>query len=150
MNVDHEPGLIGQLLQFELPEPHPRAIGAAAVRRNRQLSCIRIALLSHALAPATNGKLGRVARDPDADEAGVGGHIVHAIGDDLAELFILEVVHVHALRVALGTIISSAVLEVADQLFLLRVDGDDRLLLGLRRKDFRVDIVELGIAVGMF
>ena len=106
VDVDHEPGLIGQLLQFELPEPHPRAVGAAAVRRNRQLSCIRIALLSHALAPATNGlhgKLGRVARDPDADEAGVGGHIVHAIGDDLAELFILEVVHVHALRVALGT-----------------------------------------------
>jgi hypothetical protein len=122
VDVDHEPGLIGQLLQFELPQPHPRAVGAAAVRRNRQLSCIRIALLSHALAPATNGllgKLGRVARDSDADEAGVGGHIVDAVGDDLAELFILEFVHVHALRVALGTIIRSAVLEGADQLFLL-------------------------------
>jgi hypothetical protein len=58
---------------------------------------------------ATNGlhgELGRVAGDPDADEAGVGGHIVHAVGDDLAELLILEVVHVHPLRVALGTMIS--------------------------------------------
>ena len=43
--------------------------------------------------------------------------------------FILEVVHVHALWIAFWTIISSAILEVADQLLLLRVDGDD----GLRR-----------------
>ena len=152
VDVDHEPGLVGELLQFEFPEPHPRPIRAAAVRHDRQFSRIRIALSSHAFAPATDrlhGELGGVAGDPDADEAGIGGHIVHAIRHDLAELLVLEVVYVHAPRVAFRAIIGSAVLEVADQLLLLRVDGDDGLLLGLRRNDFRVDVFELGIAVGM-
>src|SRR6202030_1966496 len=65
-------------------------------------------------------------------------------------LLVLEIVHVHALWIALGTIIGSAILEVADQLFLLRVDGDDGLLLSLRRNDFRVDVFELGVSIGMF
>ena len=128
----HEPGLVGELLQFDLPQPHARTIRAAAVGRDRQFSRLRIALSSHAFEPAADrrdGELGRVAGDPDADEAGVGGHIVDAIGHDLAELLVLEVVHVHALRIAFRTIVGSAILEVADQLLLLRVDGDDRLLL---------------------
>ena len=75
-----------------------------------------------------HGELGGVAGDPDADEFGVGGHIVYTIGHDL----VLEVVHVHALRIAFGTIISSAILEVANQ-FLLGVDGDDGLLFGARK-----------------
>jgi len=58
-------------------------------------------------------------------------------------------VDVHAPWCAFRTIIGSAILEVADQLLLLGVDGDDGLLLSLRRNDFRVDIFELGIAVGM-
>ena len=90
-----------------------------------------------------NGELGRVARDPDADEAGVGGHIVDAIGHDLAEFLVLEVMHVHPPWLAFRAIIGSAVLEVADQLLFLGVDGDYGLWLGLRRHDFRVDIFEL-------
>ncbi len=97
-----------------------------------------------------HGELGGVARDPDADEAGIGGHIVHPIEHDLAELLIFEVVDVHAQWGAFRTIIGSAILEVAHQLLLLCVDGDDGLLVSLRRNDFRVNIFELGIAVGMF
>src|SRR5258708_39883233 len=59
---------------------------------------------------------------------------------------VLEVMHVDTLRIAFRTIVGSTVLEVADQLLLLRVDGDDGLSLGLRRNDFRVDVVELGVA----
>ena len=58
--------------------------------------------------------------------------------------------HVHAPWLAFRAIIGSAVLEVADQLLFLGVDGDHRLLLGLRRHDFRVDIFELRVSVGMF
>src|SRR5262252_1610274 len=82
VDVDHEAGLVGQLLQFELPEPHTRTIRAAAVGRDRQLPRLRIALSSHAVEPAADrlhGELGGVAGDPDADEAGIGGHIIHAI-----------------------------------------------------------------------
>src|SRR5271165_6300607 len=152
MDVDRKPGLVGELLQFEFPEPHARPVRAAAVRRDRQFSRLRIALPSHAFEPAADrrhGKLGGVAGDPDADEAGIGGHIIHPIRHDLAELLVLEVVHVHAPRIAFRTIVGSAVLEVAEQLLLLRIDGDDGLLAGLRRNDFRVDVFELGVAVGM-
>jgi hypothetical protein len=53
--------------------------------------------------------------DPEADEAGIGEHVVHPIGHDLAALLILEVVDVDAPRLAFWTIISAAVLEVADE-----------------------------------
>src|SRR5271166_5624671 len=85
--MDDEPGLVGELLQLDLPQPHPRSVRAATIGRDRQLSRMGIALPSHAFAPAADrlySELGRVARDPDADEAGVGGHIVDAIGHDLA------------------------------------------------------------------
>src|SRR5580700_8635806 len=37
VDADHEPGFVGQFLQFELPEAHTGTIRAAAVRRNRQI-----------------------------------------------------------------------------------------------------------------
>jgi len=36
VDADHEPGLVRQLLQFELPETHTRTIRAAAVGGDRQ------------------------------------------------------------------------------------------------------------------
>src|ERR1700682_5267249 len=93
---ERNPGFVGELLQFEFPEPPARPVRAAAVRRDRQFSRLRIALSSHAFEPAADrrhGKLGGVARVPDADEAGVGGHIIRPIRHDLAELLVLEVVH---------------------------------------------------------
>ena len=86
---------------------------------------------------------------PDADESDVAEHIVHAIGHDLAALLILKIVCLHASWIALRTIIGSAILEVADQFLLLCIHGDDGLSLGLRGNDFRVDVFELCIAVGM-
>jgi hypothetical protein len=57
-----------------------------------------------------HGELGGVACDPEADEAGIGEHVVHPIGHDLAALLILEVVDLDAPRLAFWTIISAAVL----------------------------------------
>src|SRR6516164_1284975 len=70
-------------------------------------------------------------------------------GHHLAELFVREVMHVDAPRIAFRLIVGSTVLEVADQLLLLGIDGDDGLLLGLRRNHYRVHVFELGVAVGM-
>ena len=95
VDVDHEPGLVGQLLQLELPQPDPHPIAAAAVGHDHQFPRIRIALSSHVFAPATNrmhSELGGVAGDPDADPPGIGGHIVYAIGHHLTELLDHEVV----------------------------------------------------------
>ena len=108
--------------------------------------------MPHLVEPAadrSDGELGRIARDPDADPARIGCHVVHAIGHDLAEFLVLEVVHLHAPRIALGSIVRAAVPVVADQLFLLRVDGDDRLARSLRRNHFGIDVLELVVAIRM-
>ena len=56
----------------------------------------------------------------------------------------------HALRIALGTIIRAAVLIVADQLLLLRIDRNDRLPGRLALDHMSVDVLELSIAIRMF
>src|ERR1700688_2983880 len=38
MDENPRPGFVGELLQFELPEPHPLPVRAAAVCRDRQFS----------------------------------------------------------------------------------------------------------------
>src|ERR1700693_2131252 len=38
MDVQHEARLVGELLQLDFPEPHARAVRAAAVGRYRQLA----------------------------------------------------------------------------------------------------------------
>src|SRR5208337_5329901 len=63
VDMDDEPGLVGELLQLDLPQPHPRPVRAATIGRDRQLSRMGIALPSHAFAPAADrlySELGRV------------------------------------------------------------------------------------------
>ena len=118
-----------------------------------QFGRVRVALAAHALQPFADrlhSELRRVARNSDADPTFVGGHIVHAVGCDLAEVLVLEVVHFHAFRITFGVIIGATVLVVADDLFLLGIDRDDRLTFRLRRNDFCVDVSELRVAIGVF
>ena len=88
-------------------------------------------------------------RDAHAHPTRIGADVVDAIRHDLAFGLVLEVVNPDAVRIALGAIIRSTVPEVADQLFLLRIDGDDGLACRLRLERFRVDVLELRVAVGM-
>ncbi len=105
--------------------------------------------LSHHPARAIDRRLppsvGRQAPHP----AVVGGDIVNAIGHNLAKHLVLEVVHVHALRIALGPVIAAAIAKVANQLLFLRVDRYDRLSSLLRRENFAIDVLELGISIGV-
>ena len=153
MDVDDESRRVGELLQFDFPQPDTRSIRAAAVGGDRQFAGVRVALAPHLVEPATDGgdrELGRIGIDADADEADVGGDVVNAVGHDLAKLLVLEIVDLHALRIALGTIIRAAVLVVADQLLLLRIDRNDRLSGGLALDHMGVDVLELSVAIRMF
>ena len=78
----------------------------------------------------------------------IDGGIVDAMRNNLAFLLVLEVVHVDVDGAALGPIVRAAVPEVADQLLLLRVDGDHRLAGRLRRLYLRVDVLELRVSSG--
>jgi hypothetical protein len=84
--------------------------------------------------------------DSKADVAVVGADVVDPVGDDL----VLEVVGVDLDRPTLRAIVPAAVLELAEQFLLLRVDRYDRLIGDLKLLDLGIDIFELGVAIGMF
>ena len=66
-DLDGQPRPVGELLQFDFPQPHARAIRAAAIGGYRQLPCLGIAPPAHFLEPGGNGRhseLGGVVRDP--------------------------------------------------------------------------------------
>src|SRR6516165_512908 len=152
MDVQRQSGFVGELLQLKLPQPHPHAIGAAAIGRDRQFAHIGIALASHRRTPVTDRldrKLGSVAGDADADPTFIGAHIVNTVGHRLAQLLIGKIVHIDALWRAFWTPVGAGVLEVAEQLFLLGIDRDHRLPGSLRSQYLRVDVLELRIAVGV-
>src|SRR6202163_4710208 len=57
--------------------------------------------------------------------------------------------HSDRLRLSLGPQLTAAILEVSDRLLLLRVNGDHRLPGSLERFHLGVDMLELGVAIGM-
>src|SRR5512135_1121861 len=148
---DLKPGPIGERLKLHLPEPDPIPVTPAAVGADQQVPRLRIHLLPHPgppLADALDGEAGRVMIDADVDPAHVPPEVVDAVGDRLANAGVREVVDLHLLRVPLGLPLPTSVLEVADQLLLLGVHGDD----GPPGSDVSAtdlaDVSELGVAVG--
>jgi hypothetical protein len=86
---------------------------------------------------------------PTLTKARIGGNVVDAVGRDLAERLVLEVVHFHAAGIALRPPVAAGVAVVADQLLFLRVHGNDGLAARLSREDLGVDVFELGVAIGV-
>src|SRR4029077_2457189 len=165
---DRRAGLVGETLDLALPEayavaPHGKPLSnhaAAAISGNDEGRCLGIACLAEAIPPAANtlDREGcRVGVDADVDPALVVGDVVvrqaltmrDAIGRDFAEFRDLEGMHPNRFGLAFGTQLLAAILEVADQLFLLGVDGDGG---GTRRDgclDRRIDVLELRVAIRM-
>src|SRR6266851_1021561 len=98
-------------------------------------------------ANAVDGEGRGIMVDPEIDPARVGGQVINTVWHRPAELLDQEVVHPDLLRIACRTIFPAAVLEVADQFLLLRVDRDHRLVRGQRRAHHRIDVLELRIAI---
>ena len=59
---------------------------------------------------------------PDADPAGVLADIIDAVRCNTAELLDLEVVDTHGFGLSLRTPFQAGILEIANELFLFRVD----------------------------
>ena len=108
---------------------------SAVIVRQRGVGITRLAKLLPPAPDALDRKGAGIGVDADADPAMVGGDVVDAIGGDLAQFGDLEVMHPHRLGLALGTQLTAVVLEVANQLLLLGVDGNRRLASGDRRFD---------------
>ena len=125
---------VGEVLERDAPQARARAVAAAAVRRNQKLGGTWKAAAPHAGPPAANavhGELGGIVIDPHADPTLVVDQIVDAVRNSLAELGILEVVDPDFFGLSLGAPRSASILEIPDELLLLRVHRDRRLPLAL-------------------
>ena len=146
------PLVVGEALQFELPEPRAGAVAPPAVSGDEELTGLGIHLRAHLPPPGADrcDRKGRgVVVHADADPAEVGAHVVDPVGNGLAELGVDEVVDAHLGRLALGVPLPSGVLEVADQFLLLGIDGDDGLVALLEVPHTGGDVLELRVAVRM-
>src|SRR5947207_6719139 len=84
-----------------------------------------------------------------ADPALVLSGIENAIGYSLTELFVLEIMRAHRFRFSYRLPFLSAIFEIANQFFLLRIHGDDRLPALLEILTLAIEILKLRIAVRM-
>src|SRR3954468_11675489 len=117
-----------------------QAVGGAATR---------FADIVPPTADRVDGEGGRVVIDPDAHPSAIGADVVDPVRDCLAQFRDQEIVGPHRFGLAPRAPGSTRILEVADQFLLLGVDRDSRLTLGQRRLDRLVEVLELGVAVGM-
>ena len=53
-DLKRQAGLVSQLLQFELEQPHPRTVGPTAIRGDHQVVSIRIPFSAHHIQPAAD------------------------------------------------------------------------------------------------
>src|SRR6478752_9053781 len=86
---DGDPELIGQHLQFPLPQAHAVAIAAAAVGIDQKSLGSGITSGTEQVPPAPyarNRKRGGVVADPEVDPSIIGGDVVDAIRCYLAEI----------------------------------------------------------------
>ena len=84
-----------------------------------------------------------------ADPGLVASHVIDTIGDRLAARVGREIVNAYGLRRALRLPFTPAVLEVPDQLFLLRIDRDHWLATLQEAVGGRIDVLKLVVAVGV-
>src|SRR5476649_2316814 len=102
--------------------------------------------------PAANRidrELRRVVVDAKTNPAGIGCHVIDAIGRHLAKGLVDEVMHVDRIGTSRGAVIAAAILVLADQFLLFGVNRNDRLASRLNRRDLAVDVLELPVAVGV-
>ena len=86
-DLDLELGLVGELLQLDLPQPRTVTVRATAVGGDRQPRRDRVALRAEVLPPAADRvdcELGGVVIDPDIDIALVELEVIDPVRDRLA------------------------------------------------------------------
>ena len=114
---DVDAQFIGEALQFAFPQPHPRAIAAAAVRGDGQPRGARIANPTDIM-PPTADCLHRerrcIAAHANADPACIACEVVDAIRHGTTEFLDQEVMHPDGFGFTLRTPCTAGILEVAD------------------------------------
>lgn len=111
-HVDRDTDLIGELLEFHLPQPIAAGIAPSAIGRDEDRMRLGIRHLAHMPPPASDGfdrKLGGVVIDPHTDPALIMRRIVHPIGTNLPQLLVRKIVCLDAFRLPFGLIVPSPI-----------------------------------------
>ena len=143
---------VGQVLQLALPKANADTVAAATIGGDQKFCREREAGARHRLPSAPNGvdrEACRVFVDADTHPPGIVGNVVDPVGRRPPELRDDEVVRTHRLGLTLRTVLTTAILEIADQFLLLGIDRDRWLPRGQRLLHLSIDVPKLGIAVGM-
>src|SRR5487761_1747999 len=151
-DLDFQPGLVTQLLQFDFPKTTSTAVAATAVGCDQQSRCLSMATTAQPLPPTPNrrdGKFRRVAADADRDPRFVVAQIVYTIGNRFAFAWIGKVMGIDFLRLAFGLPGLPWILEVSQGFLLLGVHRDRRLATPLLRLHSAVDVAKLRIPIRM-
>ena len=151
-DCDVQTRLIRQFLQLPFLQPYPRAFTAAGVGRDQQLPGLGITSLAHRIPPATDAlhcKSRRVMIHSHIYPTAVLPDSVDPLRSHFAPLLDLEIMHAHLFWFSLGPQFPPAILEIPNQLFLLRVYRDHRLSVSQTPLDPSIDVFKLRVAVRM-
>jgi hypothetical protein len=151
-HFDFDVQLVCQLLQFVFPQSGARSIATAAVSgdENPFHRSLPISFTPEALPPSPYGRdreLRRVVGDANIYPRFIVSNVVDPVGNDLAFLFVREVVSVHLDRLSLSPPRSPRILVIPDDFLLFRIDRDGRLACPLLRLHAATNVFKLGIAV---
>src|SRR5207245_5156520 len=116
-DVERQTDLVGELLEFDLPQPIATGIAPPTIGRDEDRVGLRIRHLAHMPPPAPDGcnrTLGGVVIDPHTDPAAIMRRIVHSIGTNLAQLLVRKIVVPYAFRLPLGLLVPSAIVKRAN------------------------------------
>src|SRR5262245_9960479 len=129
-DVDRHPDLIGELLEFDLPQPMATGIAPPAIGRNEDRVGLRIRHLAPMPPPAPDGcnrKLGSGVIDPHTDPPAIVPWIVHPRGTNLAQLLVRNIVGPDAFRLPVRLVVPSPIGKWAHAFLLFRLHRNDRL-----------------------
>src|SRR5690606_12236879 len=144
--------LVRYALKLLLPDVRTIAVASTCICSDEDLPSVGVALRANLLPPGFDGRHRKhwcVVVDTHTHETVVGAEVVDAIWNRLTNRSTRKIMNIDQFWFTLRLPLTAAILEVANQLFLLRIDGDHRnapldaaLCLG-------VDVFELCVAVHM-
>ena len=144
--------LIRQALQFQLPQAEPPAVAASTVRRDQDPARAGRESSAFVPPPAANRRdreRTRVVIGPDIDDPGVAPDVVDAIRIRSRHVGRRKIMRAHRPGLLCGTPWLAGIGQVADELFLLRIDRDHRTSLAEASFHRGVDVPKLRVAVRM-
>ena len=146
-NRDRQAELIRERLQAYFPNPTRVPVRAATIRLKQQVFCVWIDFASACGPPApdrSHRKGGRIVRSADDHIPFVASDVVDAVRQRFAQCLIREIIHVHIAWLTAPR--ASSVLEIANQLFFLRIHAEYGAFLPHETFPATLNVLELFIA----